>query len=324
MAYRREDFADAGQRFAVLARSAGNTAEGESALYWQARALEKQGQQAAESYQTIIQRYPDSYYAFLAEKRLGVSPSPLSSSDIDVGPFAPPMLATAAAHYQRSLELRAIGLSGFARRELDVVRDSTPREPAYNRFFLNEYDQVEGHHAALRFAQTLARGSGNWIRYLYPQAYWTTVSDQARAKQLDPYLVLALMRQESVFDPDAVSPAQAYGLMQLLPTTAAKVAGVEAGTLLPLTDPQFNIETGTAYLQQLLDRYKGNTIQAIAAYNSGENAVDRWLKRYPGLAEDEFVEHISYRETRNYVKQVLKNYRTYQRLYGNESARAGG
>jgi soluble lytic murein transglycosylase len=79
-----------------------------------------------------------------------------------------------------------------------------------------------------------------------------------------------------------------------------------------------------AYLRQLLDRYNGNTIQALAAYNGGENAVDRWLKRYPGLAEDEFVEHISYRETRNYVKQVLKNYRTYQRLYGHESVHAGG
>lgn len=318
MAYRREDFADAGRRFATLARSAGGTAEGESAIYWQARTLEKQGHadEAAAPYRTILQRYPDSYYALLAEKQLGMSPSPLAGSDIDVEAAAPPMSATVAAHYQRSLALRAIGLSGFARRELDVVRDSTARGPAYNRFFLNEYDQVEGHHAALRFAQSLARDGGNWTRYLYPRAYWSTVSAQARAKRMDPYLVLALMRQESVFDPEALSPAQAYGLMQLLPSTAAKVARVEAGTPLPLTDPQFNIETGTSYLRQLLDRYDGNTVQAVAAYNGGENAVDRWLKRYPGLAEDEFVEHISYRETRNYVKQVLKNYRTYRRLYG--------
>jgi peptidoglycan lytic transglycosylase len=326
MAYRRGDFADAGRRFAALARSADGTAEGESALYWQARTLEQQGQseQAAQSYYHLVRRYPDSYYALLAERRLGVSPSPIFNGDIDLGASAPPMSATAAAHYQRSLELRAIGLSGFARRELDAVKDNTPREPAYNRFFLNEYNQVEGHHAALRFAQSLARNGGNWIHYLYPQAYWATVSDQARAKRLDPYLVLALMRQESVFDPDVISPAQAYGLMQLLPTTAARVAGVAAGTPLPLTDPQFNIETGMAYLRQLLDRYNGNTVQALAAYNGGENAVDRWLKRYPGLAEDEFVEHISYRETRNYVKQVLKNYRTYQRLYGNGSVHAEG
>jgi soluble lytic murein transglycosylase len=326
MAYRRGDFADASRRFATLARSADGTAEGESALYWQARALEQQGQpeQAAQSYRHLVQRYSESYYALLAEKRLGVSPSPLSDGDSAGEAVPPPMSAAIEAHYRKSLELRAIGLSGFARQELDVVRDNTPRAPAYNRFFLSEYDQVEGHHAALRFAQALSREGGNWVRYLYPQAYWATVSDQSRVKRLDPYLVLALMRQESVFDPEAVSPAQAYGLMQLLPSTAAKVVGVPVGTPLPLTDPQFNIETGMTYLRQLLDRYDGNIIQALAAYNGGENAVDRWLKRYPGLAEDEFVEYISYRETRNYVKQVLKNYRTYQRLYGNGAVHAGG
>jgi soluble lytic murein transglycosylase len=143
------------------------------------------------------------------------------------------------------------------------------------------------------------------------------VSAQAREKRLDPYLVLALMRQESVFDPEAVSPARAYGLMQLLPSTAVKVTGAAPDTALPLTEPRFNIEIGMTYLRQLLDRYNDNLIMAVAAYNAGENAVDKWRNRYPDLAPDEFVEHISYRETRNYVKQVLRNYRTYLRLYAN-------
>lgn len=317
MAYRRQDFALAETRFSALARSAANTAEGESALYWHARTLEQQARldQAAQQYRQILQRYPDSYYTFWAEKRLGVSPSPLliNSEEMSVSP--PPMSPTVESHYLQSLELRAIGLPGFARHELDIVREQTPRESEFVLFFLTEYSQVEGHNAALRFAQSLTRGGGNWSRYLFPQAYWETVSTQARGKRLDPYLVLAVMRQESVFDPDAVSPAQAYGLMQLLPTTAAKVTGVSPGASLPLTDPQFNIEAGTIYLRQLLDRYHDNFILAVAAYNGGENAVDRWLRRYPGLAPDEFVEYISYRETRNYVKQVLRNYRTYLRLY---------
>ena len=176
--------------------------------------------------------------------------------------------------------------------------------------------RFEGYHRALRFAQSLGRsGDGLW-RYFYPQAYWSTVSTQAQDKRLDPYLVLSIMRQESVFDPDAVSPAQAYGLMQLLPSTASRVSGITPETGLPLSDPLFNIQTGTMYLRQLLDRYGENFVLAVAAYNSGENAVDRWLRRYPDLAPDEFVEHISYRETRNYVRQVMKNYRTYLRLYG--------
>jgi len=317
MAYRRQDFSLAEARFSALARSAGNTAEGESAFYWHARTLEQQAQldQAAQQYRQILQRSPESYYAFWAEKRLGVSPSPLliSSEEIPVSP--PSMSPIAEGHYRRSLELRAIGLSGFARQELDIVREQTSHNDDSALFFLSEYSHVEGHHAALRLAQSLGREGGNWSRYLFPQAYWETVSAQAEGKRLDPYLVLAVMRQESVFDPDAVSPAQACGLMQLLPTTAARVTGVSPGTSLPLTEPQFNIETGTIYLRQLLDRYHDNFILSVAAYNSGENAVDRWLKRYPGLAQDEFVEHISYRETRNYVKQVLRNYRTYLRLY---------
>ena len=123
------------------------------------------------------------------------------------------------------------------------------------------------------------------------------------------------MRQESVFDPGAVSPAAAYGLMQLLVTTASRVAGrpVDASALV---DPATNITLGTRYLRQLLDRFDGNLAKALAAYNGGEDAVAKWERRAPGAPTDEFVETISYRETRQYVKQVLGNYRRYRRLYG--------
>ena len=103
--------------------------------------------------------------------------------------------------------------------------------------------------------------------------------------------------------------------MQLLPATVARLKrspSVIAGTL---TDPGFNIEAGTAYLRHLLDLYDGNLILAMAAYNAGESAVNKWRARYPDLAPDEFVESISFRETRTYVKLVLRDYRTYRRLY---------
>src|SRR6185295_1580946 len=83
-----------------------------------------------------------------------------------------------------------------------------------------------------------------------------------------------------------------------------------------LLDPMTNITLGTRYLRQLLDRYDGNLAKALAAYNGGEDAVAKWERRVPGAATDEFVETISYRETRHYVKQVLGNYRRYRRLYG--------
>ncbi|MGE0823921.1 MAG: transglycosylase SLT domain-containing protein [Candidatus Binatia bacterium] len=318
IAYRNKDFAVAEQRFAALARSGAKTIEGESALYWQARATDQQNntERAQTLYRTLLKRYPDSYYAVWAEKRLGQTPAPLPVSYEEPFVSPPQMSLTTESHYLRSLELREIGLPGFARRELDIVREDTTNDASTRMFFLTEYSRVDGHHRALRLAQRLSRSGGNWRRYFYPQAYWTLVNANANEKRLDPYLILSIMRQESVFDPDALSPADAHGLMQLLPSTASRVSGITPESNLPLNDPSFNIGTGTAYLRQLLDRYQGNFILAVAAYNSGENAVDRWLRRYPGLAPDEFVEHISYRETRNYVRKVLQNYRTYLRMYG--------
>jgi len=98
-------------------------------------------------------------------------------------------------------------------------------------------------------------------------------------------------------------------------TQAASVSPVS------LVDPNFNVQAGTAYLRQLLDLYNGNQVMAVAAYNAGENAVEKWRVRYANLEPDEFVESISFRETRNYVKLVLRNYRMYRRLYGGGGAK---
>lgn len=324
MAYRRGDFRRAEGLFAALARSAAGTPEGESALYWQARAAEQRGlsDKAAQGYREVLRRYPDSYYALWAEKRLGAAPPPLEpGADGTVSP--PPLPPALDAHYRRSQELAAIGLFEFARRELDVVRERSPHDPALTRFLLAEYSRVQGHAAAMRLALGLSRQGGNWRRYLFPHAYWETVRVYAEQKGLDPYLVLALIRQESLFDPHAVSPAQAYGLMQLLPSTAARVTNVQAVSPSALADPEFNIAAGTTYLRRLLDLYGDNLIMAVAAYNAGENAVDKWRERYAGVEPDEFVENISYRETRNYVKLVLRNYRTYRRLYDKNLESAG-
>jgi len=317
MAYRRGEFREAERLLAALAKSAPETPEGESALYWQARAAEQQGrtEKAKHLYRDLLRRYPDSYYTLWAEKRLNLSSPPLQpGTDGAVpSPSLPPALAR---HYRRSQELSAIGLPHFARRELDVVKEGTLHEPASTRFLLAEYSRLQGYAAALHFALNLAKeGNGNWLRYLYPHAYWETISAQAQGKRLDPYLVLALIRQESAFDPEAVSSAQAYGLMQLLPETAARLTHASFVSPASLVDPDFNVQAGTAYLRQLLDLYNDNLFMAVAAYNAGENAVDKWRARYANLEADEFVESISFRETRNYVKLVLRNYRTYRRLY---------
>lgn len=321
MAYRRRDFRQAEQIFTTLIKTSVDTPEGESALYWQARSQGQQSlsEKAEQGYRELLRRYPDGYYAQLAEKRLNIDPSPLKPGPERAG--SPPSLSSRQEdHYRRSQALITSGFPALARRELDVVKDSVPRDTAGSLFLLAEYSRMDGYAAALRYAQELARTNGNgWMRYLYPQAYWSTITTHAQTKGLDPYLILALMRQESLFDPEAVSPARAYGLMQLLQKTAARITRTESVSLSALLDPDFNINAGTGYLRQLFEQFDGNQIMAVAAYNAGENAVEKWRTRYADLEPDEFVESISFRETRNYVKFVMRNYRTYRRLYGNGS-----
>ena len=126
--------------------------------------------------------------------------------------------------------------------------------------------------------------------------------------------------------PDAVSPADAHGLMQLLPRTARDVApdaGLSPTDARALHAVTTNVRLGTTLLRRLLDKYDGSSTKALAAYNAGEDAVTKWEKRYGPRPDDEFAELISYRETRDYVKLVLQNLQVYRRLYAVGSVAIG-
>ena len=141
----------------------------------------------------------------------------------------------------------------------------------------------------------------------------------AGANGLDPYLVLSLMRQESMFKPGAVSSANALGLMQLLHETArneASLMGLPAPEARQLFDPELNIRLGVHHLKGLLEHHAHSEAKALAAYNAGKEAVERWTRNSASTEDVEFVERISYRETRRYVKAVLRNYHAYRKLYG--------
>jgi soluble lytic murein transglycosylase len=153
--------------------------------------------------------------------------------------------------------------------------------------------------------------------YLYPLGYWDAVLPAARAQGIDPLFVLAVIRQESLFDPEAESAAGARGLMQLMPATARRIAA-EGGppiTRGALEEPATNVSLGVRLLARLLAHYEGSKVKALAAYNGGEDAVAKWERRYAGREPDEFVELISYRETRDYVKAVIQHYEIYRQLY---------
>lgn len=160
---------------------------------------------------------------------------------------------------------------------------------------------------------------------LYPRPYWSHIEREARRQGLDPYLVAALMRQESRFESEAVSPAGAVGLMQLMPGTARRLAGGPVSRR-RLYDPETNIRLGARYLAQLLQRYGGETEKAVASYNAGPGHMEEWSAQ-GGRDPAEFVESIGIEQTREFVYVVLRNYRFYRDLYAgqpNRRLRAAG
>ncbi len=288
-------------------------------LYWEGRArVRREGGDAGSAlFRRVLAEAPDSYYAGLSEARL-LETAPAADPPEPLRGPPPASLVAHAYHWRRSRALHAIALDDAAARELAAIADE-PLAPDAERYLIEAYHEVDANDRALRLATRLAASERierpTLAAYLYPRAYWRLVREAAETEQLDPYLLLAVMRQESLFDPDAVSPAAAYGLMQLILPTAAQVAGTPI-TSVELANPALNIRLGARYLHRLLGRTDGDLAKAVAAYNGGEDAVAKWEARAAGAADDEFVERISFRETRAYVKAVLGNYRRYRRLYG--------
>lgn len=155
-----------------------------------------------------------------------------------------------------------------------------------------------------------------------PTRYETPVDTYCKQYNLDRYLVLALIREESFFKPDVVSPARANGLMQILYGTARTIAQKQGLRIKKwdLYNPGINIRLGTDYLRELLDKYNNKLHLALAAYNAGDYRVDEWLQRFGNVPEDEFIEMIPFTETRNYVKNILRNYYYYRFYYSKKEA----
>ena len=148
---------------------------------------------------------------------------------------------------------------------------------------------------------------------LYPLAFWPIVQEAAKNANLDPYILLSVMREESRFDPNALSEAGAIGLMQVMPQTAATI-GRRVAIKIPkseIHDVRTNITIGSYYLGFLMTEF-GSLHLAIAAYNAGEERIREWLQQGNYISYDDFIEDIPYDETRNYVKQVLTTYAAYK------------
>ncbi len=180
-------------------------------------------------------------------------------------------------------------------------------------------------HTAVQFAQAARTGksadapslSSIWLEY--PIAYGTFLKPIADAAGVDPWLVLAVSRQESTFRSGITSKSGAMGVMQLMPDTAKWLAKknplVQPGDADNLKSPQSSMRMGAAYLHQMLERSNGNLVFALASYNAGPGNCDKWRKTFSGDDMDAFIEAIPFSETKDYVKRVLGNYAAYHTLY---------
>jgi soluble lytic murein transglycosylase len=155
------------------------------------------------------------------------------------------------------------------------------------------------------------------LRVIFPLDYWPIIKKYSDSYGFDPFLMTALISQESTFTPDVRSSANAVGLMQLIPGTARRYAsklGISYSSR-SLTQPETNVRLGMRYFKDLMDRF-GREHFALASYNAGEGRIARWMVERPGFDQDEFIDDIPFPETQNYVKRILGTADDYRRLYG--------
>ena len=153
------------------------------------------------------------------------------------------------------------------------------------------------------------------LKKLYPMEYAEYVSKYSKEYNVDEKWIYALIKAESNFDTNSVSQSGAVGLMQLMETTAEEVASDIGIETVNLKEPECNIQIGTKYFTDLIKYYEGNYHLAIVAYNAGIGTVAKWISNGIIKEDGSDIENIPYKETNNYIRKVLKNYRTYQELY---------
>ncbi|HWQ36102.1 MAG TPA: transglycosylase SLT domain-containing protein [Blastocatellia bacterium] len=315
------------------------------AAFWGARDLERAGEKARALtlYKALLLRYGAGWYGYISEKYIaqlesaGIKPVP-TGSDITLDravarlqvnrPVIESLQPDGAERISKSEQLSLIALHPQALSEAEAARAEYPASPKVNlriaQIFRARNENAAAINALKRaypdYAQALPQEMTREVwDIFYPLGWWDTIRQEAKRYNLDPYQVAGLIRQESIFNPQARSRANALGLMQLLPSTGRLVArqyGVGNGAVSSsdLYNPVLNIQLGTAYLEQLLRQF-GRFEYVAAAYNGGPTRVSRWIRELPGETIEDWVENIPLSETRLYVQGVYRNMRQYQKLY---------
>jgi soluble lytic murein transglycosylase len=312
--YRRGHFDRAAEWFQGEV-TAGPGAHG-AARYWLAKIAAAQGDTAAANAQWTALAHSDSisYYGLRARRAAGLPPLTVGDGTDSARPVVTAGLA-------RLDTLRLAGLDSEADAQVRALVGDPPDSAGLLLAWCSGLASRGWGSLSVRLAWLAAPrapGDPRVLRAIFPWPNRRAVEAEANEFQVDPYLLAALIRQESVFDREALSRAGARGLAQLMPSTAAYTA---RGLDLPfapewLTVPDLNLHLGAAHLGALLARYHGRVDAAVASYDAGTAPVDRWLARAPGADPDLFIEDVAYVETRGYVRSVLRNWEIYRALYG--------
>ncbi len=238
------------------------------------------------------------------------------------------------SHLPKALELSQVYLTPYASREIQYLLEGfKPRTPSqegllFKYLMSRAYYEVKDYLACIKLVMQIKEDLKQLQiqdfpyrleKLKYPLAYEKEIQKYSEKYRLDPFLVAGLIRQESGYNVKSLSSSNAMGLMQIIPPTGKYIAEqVNFRGFSPdlLYEPETNISFGTWYLAYLLNRFNGNLFKAVAGYNAGPGAIERWWKDFEHLDSDEIVENIPFRETRNYVKLVLRNWNVYRRIYG--------
>ena len=333
--YRKGNFAKTIEVFESAAAAFPRSDYRPSFLYWAARAHGKLGarEQADSRFRLVYGDYGSSYYGRLAQRQLGLAahaspaerPTPAAHQTPSSVVARPPTA-------DRIRLLLANGMYDDALAELRYAQRVWGTSPVIEATIAWTYHQKGELRRAITlmrraYPQSLTAGGRDLpveIRQvIFPLVYWELIKKHSKTYDLDPYLIAALIAQESTFDPEIKSVANAWGLMQVVPTTGRRLAralGIRRFTTQSLTVPETNIRLGTLHFSRLIGQFDG-IFYALASYNAGENRVVRWKNERPNIDDDEFIDDIPYPETQNYVKRILGTAEDYRVLYGRDGGR---
>jgi len=309
------DPATAAKHFATVAQTASSPISQSRVAYWQGRAAEAAGASAdARLFYARAADHPTTYYGQLAREKLGTAVSlrsvePLSDEERRAFEGLIPIRAVNLLHQAGETEL-AIGLY------IDLAQ--TLNDPGQLDALAALATAQQNPRAVLAIGKTALQRGFPLDQHAYPLA---AIPDfEPVGDEVEPAMIYAIARQESAFNPKAISSAGARGLMQLMPATAKRTAqrfGVGFDIKRLLEDPSYNAKIGSAHLGELMEDWKGSYILAFASYNAGGGNVKKWISAYgdprnPQVDMIDWVERIPFYETRNYVQRVMENLRVYR------------